>query len=244
MRLCGRAFRATIACLSLCLVGCATPSAKIGAKSENFAAVPQRKDATVAVFVNWVDACDAKACRTDRPAEQAAAANCIASGFREAGSQFRAINPEELLRQDTSALVRDPREYGLQDSRLSDELLARLARRGAEFALILDITASIGESRATFKAPVADGGVFIFGKRHDRAVHTRFSGLLVDLSTRRWLARIERIYAGTASMSKGIAMLYILPVPYGYSQSPSAERAACEDLAQSVAGLFGHGPKY
>ena len=237
--LCGVILAAGLAACS------ATPGRLVDAQSEVFSPVISRPgDAkTVAVFLHWHQGCVLGECDTPRVELHDQAAACIQTGLQRVDPDVRAVPGPEQLPQDTSALVDDPREKGDPDPRFNADLVAKLQNNGIRYALVLDISRTLGApARATgvmtLKDPRAPSPML--WRRSHSSIRVRAEAILIDLDSRRWLARIRRDFKDSRDNAAAVILVgFVYPVPlfFGASQS-SAGLNACNKVGEGLGNLF------
>lgn len=203
-----------------------------------------RDPETVAVFVNWHQGCVFGECDTPRVELHDDVAACIQAGLRRVKPDLRAVAGPAQLRQDTSALVADPRERGQPDSRFDADLVSKLRQDEIRYGLILDISRTLGiPGEATGLEPIlSDPGVpsLVVRRRSHRSVHVRAEAILVELESRRWLARIRRDFKDVRGYTAAVVLVnFKYPIPSGFEASrSSAEVSACEEIGVALGNLF------
>lgn len=228
------------------LVACSTThgtlvDAQLEVFSPEFSKI--RDPATVAVFVNWHQGCVFGECDSPRVELHDVAAACIQSGLRRVNPDSRAVAGPEQLRQDSSALVADPRKRGQPDSRFDADLVSRLRQDEIRYGLVLDISRTLGTpNRETTLEPLFDPRTPSLGvwQRGHRPVHVRVEAILIELESRRWLARIRRDFSDVRSYTANVVLVYfIYPVPRFFKASrSSADLSACEEIGVALGNLF------
>jgi hypothetical protein len=228
------------------LVACSTtPGTLVDAQLEVYS--PEiseiRDPETVAVFVNWHQGCVFGECDTPRVELHDDAAACIQSGLRRVNPDLRAVAGPAQLRQDTSALLADPRERGQPDSRFDADLVSKLRQDEIRYGLVLDISRTLGTpGRATALEPIPDPKFpsLIVWRRSHRSVHVRAEAILIELESRRWLARIRRDFKDVRGYTAGVVLVnFIYPIPRFFEAShSSAELSACKEIGVALGNLF------
>ena len=235
------AYGITIPGICLILCACTTASVLTQQADEIFSSVPASRHAKVAVFVNWSDSCYEQPCESDRLAKQVAITQCIDAAFRTISPGIEAVNVGQLLQQDTSALVEDPRTIGAADLRFTGPIALRLTAETAPYALVVDITTSTRGGGDRFSGGYDVAGEFTHVTI--QRVYTRIEGLLVDVSSGEWLARVQRTFAGSAETAVGAAIAMVVPIPFVYVRFPSTEEAACTALGKAIASELFQGAR-
>jgi len=228
------------------LVACSTtPGTLVDARSEVFSPVISKDGdpQTVAVFVNWHQGCVFGECDTPQVELQNQAAACIQSGLRRVNPDVRAIPGPEQLPQDTSALVADPREEGHPDLRFDADLVSKLRKEGIQYAVILDVYRTLGPSaQVTTLKGIYDPKVpsAIVWRQSRRSVRVRAEAILIELDSRRWLARIRRDFRDVRDHTASIVVFYFLyPIPRSFEASrSSAGLSACEKVGEGLGNVF------
>lgn len=223
------------------LVGCSTtPGVLVNARSQVFSPVPSGSDEpkVVAIFLNWYQGCVLGECDTPRAELRHLAAACINSGLQRVNSDILVIAGPVELPQDTSALVADPREHGQADSRFDDDLIENLRKEEVRYAVVLDISRIQGvRGWATRVEPVTDGTVagLIIERIAGTPIHIQAEAILIDLDSRRWLARIRREFKDSETFMAGVGLPSPkLPIPRFRASNSSAGLSACEGVGEAL----------
>jgi len=229
------------------LVACSTtPGTLVDARSEVFSPVISKNGdpQTVAVFVNWHQGCVFGECDTPEVELQNQAAACIQSGLRRVNPDVRAIPGPGQLPQDTSALVADPREKGHPDLRFDADLVSKLRKEGIQYAVILDVYRTLGTSAQETELELIDTQVpsAIVRRKSRRSVRVRAEAILIELDSRRWLARIRRDFRDYRDHAASFVLLkFLYPIPrfleFEATRS-TAGLSACEKVGEGLGNVL------
>lgn len=232
------------AILSVSLAACMTTAGElVEAQSKVYSPVigNERVNKTVAVFLNWNGSCALGACDAPPLTLHDRAASCIQSGLVRVNPDLRAIAGPVELRQDTSALVADPREHGQPDSRFDTDLVSKLREKEIRYAVVLDISRvwAPGPQRKHVDV-TASGAEYILliavARSAKTPLHARAEAILIDLDSRRWLARIHSDFKDTEI--DGAVVILPVPIPIFLDNSSSAALSACEKVGEELAYLL------
>lgn len=229
-------------CAALSLCACSTPSSLVGRETEIFTDIQAREATRIAVFLNWAGNCEPDCCAAAREIAQEQMTGCLGVAIRSAGGGFEVLNGGALLDLDTSALINDPRRLGAPDPRFGSSRILELERQGIRLGLIVDlhtVTRDVRLPRDVFAG--GDGGMVAMGQRSSRAANTSIQALLVDISGRRWLARLEDIYSGREE--RVAAMTFPFFLPFVWAKSDSTQMSACESIGRRLGRVLRDGSR-
>ena len=245
---CGRLRLCHFGCFLLTagLAACSTtPGLLVNAESEVYAPGIEEPDdpQTVAVFVNWHQGCVFGECDAPHAALDEQAAACIQSGLQRVRRGLRAIPGPVQLRQDTSALVPDPRALGHPDSRFDVDLVARLRKSDVRYAVVLDMSKVLGTpARVTGLEPIADPKApsLVLWRRSHRSIDVWVEALLIELDSRRWLGRIRRDFRDSRDHTAGVVLVNLVyPIPRFFEASDSSALiSACQEVGKGLGYLL------
>ena len=230
--------------LSVSLAACiTTPGELVDSRSKVYSPGigNDRSHKSVAVFLNWNGSCALGKCDAPPLTLHDRAASCIQSGLQRVNPDLRAIAGPVELRQDTSALVADPREHGQPDSRFDTDLVSKLREKEIRYAVVLDISRvwAPGPQRKHVDV-TAHGAEYILliavARSARTPLHARAEAILIDLDSRRWLARIHSDFKDTEI--DGAVVILPVPIPIILDNSSSAALSACEKVGEELGYLL------